>query len=108
MSRSDREATPSIDGDAVISALKEEPDGLTAAQLNDLLSLNSSQRKNLTTLLGRLQSIGVVRRSGNTFRWRPSNRVLEGSIRQRRRKIINFVPDALKERLKDRIRIPSE
>src|SRR5262249_30062932 len=45
---------------------------------------------------------------GNTFRWRPSNRVLEGSIRQRRRKIINFVPDALKERLKDRIRIPSE
>ncbi len=108
MSRKDREATSSIDGDAVISALKEEPDGLTAAQLVDLLDLGSNQRKNLTTLLGRLQSIGIARRSGNTFHWKPSNRILEGAIRQRRRKIINFVPDDLKERLKGRIRIPPE
>jgi ribonuclease R len=107
MSRRDSEAI-SIDGDAVISALKEEPDGLTASQLVDLLDLSSSQRKNLTTFLGRLQSIGIARRSGNTFRWKPSNRILEGSIRQRRRKIINFVADDLKERLKGRIRIPPE
>jgi exoribonuclease R len=108
MSRRDREVTSSIDCDAVISALKEEPDGLTAAELVDLLDLSPGQRKNLTTLLGRLQSIGIARRSGNNFLWKPSNRILEGSIRQRRRKIINFVPDDLKERLKGLIRIPPE
>jgi ribonuclease R len=96
------------DAEAVITALHDFPDGLSAKELGDYLRLNRAQQKNLTWLLNRLQSAGVVRRDGNDFRRAESSRALIGTIRQRRRKNISFVPDDPVEAARGRIRIAPE
>src|SRR6266545_2210395 len=97
-----------LNAEAVMSALRESPEGLSAHDLADLLNLSRSERKSLTTLLNRLQGAGLLRRYGQDFRWSYSRRALVGTIRQRRRKIINFIPDEIEERARGRIRIEPE
>jgi ribonuclease R len=94
--------------DAVIAALREAPEGLSSAELADYFHLSRSEQKSLATLLNRLQGVGLLRRSGDDFRWAYSRRVLVGTIRQRRRKIIHFIPDEAQERGRGRIRIAPE
>jgi ribonuclease R len=96
------------DAEAVITALHDFPDGLSAKELGDYLGLSRAQQKNLTWLLNRLQSAGVARRYGNEFRRADSNRALIGTIRQRRKKNISFVPDDPAEAARGRIRIAPE
>jgi len=102
------ELAATLDAEAVIAALRESPEGLSAKDLADLLQLNRSGRKTLTSLLNRLQGAGLLRRDGQDFRWSHSRRALVGTIRQRRRKIINFIPDELEERARGPIRIQPE
>ncbi len=103
-----REAETTLDADAIIAALREFPDGLSVHAVADYLQLNRPQQKNLTWLLNRLQGTGLLGRSGNDYRWVDSNRALVGTIRQRRRKNISFVPDDPTEAARGRIRIAPE
>jgi len=102
------ESGAGLDVDAVIAALREEPEGLSARDLADYLNLSRQEQKSLTALLNRLQGMGLVRRYGNDFRWSHSRRALTGTLRQRRRKVINFIPDEMEERVRGRIRIAAE
>jgi ribonuclease R len=97
-----------VDAEAVIHAVRQSADGLSAKDLTDELSLNRSQQKNLTWLLNRLQGTGLLRRHGNDFRWADSSRALVGMLRQRRRKNISFTPDDAEESARGRIRIAPE
>ncbi|MFN7947805.1 MAG: VacB/RNase II family 3'-5' exoribonuclease [Blastocatellia bacterium] len=103
-----KEAEATFEPDAVIAALREFPDGLSAKELSEYLNLNRAQQKQLTWILNRLQGAGLLRRYGNDFRWADSNRALIGTIRQRRRKIISFIPDDRAEAARGRIRIAPE
>ncbi len=103
-----RETETALDADAIIAALREFPDGLSPKEVADHLTLNHSQQKNLTWLLNRLQGAGLLRRNGDDYRWADSNRVLIGTIRQRRRKNISFVPDDATEAARGRIRLAPE
>ncbi len=98
----------SIDIDAILSAIREEPDGLSARELGELLELNRTEQKAVQQLLNQLQSVGLLRRYGQGFRWSNSHRALIGTIRQRRRKSISLVPDDPAERTRGRIRIAPE
>src|SRR5437763_16001915 len=102
--RESNEIATSVDIDAVISALRAEPQGLSARDLADHLHLNRHEQKTLAALLNRLQGTGLLRRYGQDFRWSYSRRALIGTIRQRRRKVINFIPDEIEERARGRIR----
>ena len=106
--RESNEITISLDVDALISALREEPRGLSAKDLAEHLQLNRHEQKTLTTLLNRLQGAGLLRRYGQDFRWSHSRRVLVGTLRQHRRKNISFIPDELEERARGRIRVEPE
>lgn len=97
-----------LDLNAVLTELRESEEGLSARDLADLLELNRAQQKALTPLLNRLQSIGLVRRYGQEFRWSNQRRALLGTIRQRRRKVIHFIPDDLEARKLGRIRVEPE
>jgi ribonuclease R len=97
-----------LDADSIIAVLREQAEGLSAKELTAHFHLSRSQAKQLTTLLNRLQGVGLLRRYGQDFRWAPARRALVGTIRQRRRKIINFIPDDLEERLRGRIAIAPE
>jgi len=97
-----------LDVDAVITTLREEPEGLSARDLAEHLDLGRSEQKQLTTLLNRLQGVGLLRRYGTEFRWSYSRRVLIGTLRQRRRKTIHLIPDEAEERARGRIRIAPE
>jgi ribonuclease R len=103
-----KEADAAFEPDTVIAALREFPDGMSAKELSEYLNLNRAQQKQLTWMLNRLQGAGVLRRYGNDFRWADSNRALIGTIRQRRRKIISFIPDDKQEAARGRIRIAPE
>ena len=103
-----KEAEAAFEPDAVIAALREFPDGLSAQQLAEYLNLNRAQQKNLAWTLNRLQGAGLLRRYGNDFRWADSHRALIGTIRQRRRKTIIFIPDDKAEAAQGRIRIAPE
>lgn len=103
-----READGSLDIEAVIAALREFPDGLSAGELSDYLSLSRAQQKNLTWVLNRLQGAGFVRRYGNEFRQADSHRALTGTIRQRRKKHIHFIPDDPGAAARGRISIAAE
>jgi ribonuclease R len=100
-------ATP-IDIDAIITALRGEPEGLSARDLAERFDLNRTGQKSITELLNRLQSAGLVRRNGQQFRWSHSHRALIGTIRQRRRKNISFIPDEAEERARGTIRVEAE
>ncbi|HWQ33166.1 MAG TPA: ribonuclease R [Blastocatellia bacterium] len=103
-----KEAEATFEPDAVIAALREFPDGMSAKELAEYLDLNRAQQKQLTWVLNRLQGAGLLRRYGNDFRWADSNRALIGTIRQRRRKMISFIPDDKAEAARGRIRIAPE
>ncbi|MFN0122514.1 MAG: ribonuclease R [Blastocatellia bacterium] len=92
----------------MIRALLEFPDGLTPDELADYLGHNRTRAKQLKWLLNRLQGLGLLRRYGQTFRWTGSHRALLGTLRQRRRKNISFVPDDKTEAARGVIRIAPE
>ena len=97
-----------LDLNAVLAELRQAAAGLSARDLADLLELNRAQQKALTPLLSRLQSLGLVRRYGQEFRWANQKRALLGTIRQRRRKVIHFIPDDLEARKLGRLRVEPE
>lgn len=97
-----------INIDELLEAIRREDDGLSAADLADLFELGRADQKNVASLLSQLQGCGLLRRHGQEFRWADSNRALLGTIRQRRRKTINFIPDDPHERTRGRIRISAE
>jgi ribonuclease R len=97
-----------IDIDGVLEELREAPDGLSARDLTELLELNRTQQKALKELLDRLQGVGLLRRQGQEFRLSHSPKAMLGVIRQRRRKIIHFIPEEAEQRARGRIRIEPE
>ncbi len=97
-----------IEIDEVIAALREAPEGLSARDLAEMFELNRAGQKAMTELLNRLQSAGLARRDGQEFRLSQSRRALVGTIRQRRKKTISFVPDETRERVPGLIRIEAE
>ena len=88
------------------------PDGASARDLADHLELSPQARKKASDLLNKLQSIGLLRRSGEIYRLARGGRVLTGVLRQRRRKTITFIPDLLTSAEKDpfgyHLKIPAE
>jgi ribonuclease R len=98
----------SLDTDAVLEALRESDEGLSARDLAELLDLTRDEQKSLSYLLNRLQGVGLLRRHGQEFVWRPSPRVAVGTLRQRRGKVIRFVPDDAQERLRGPVRVAPE
>jgi ribonuclease R len=97
-----------LDIDAVLEELRNTPDGLSARDLTELLELNRTQQKALKELLDRLQGVGLLRRHGQEFRLSNSPRAMPGVIRQRRRKIIHFIPEEIEQRARGRIRVELE
>lgn len=93
---------------AVIEELRRAPEGLAAQDLAELLELNRAGQKPLKELLSRLESVGLLRRYGQNYRLSGSGRVMTGVIRQRRRKMINFIPDDIEQRVRGRIRVEPE
>ena len=102
------QTTATIDIDELLEAIRREDDGLSAYDLAGLFDLGRADQKNLASLLSQLQGCGLLRRQGQEYRWADSNRALLGTIRQRRRKTINFIPDDPHERTRGRIRISAE
>jgi ribonuclease R len=94
--------------DAVIEELRRAPEGLSAHDLADLLELNRAGQKALKETLNRLESMGLLRRYGQNYRLSGSGKVMTGVIRQRRRKMINFIPDDVEQRVRGRIRVDPE
>jgi ribonuclease R len=97
-----------IDTDELLAAIRREPDGLSVVELAELFEFGRADQKNMALLLSQLQACGLLRRHGQEFRWADSNRALLGTIRQRRRKTINFIPDDPHERTRGRIRVSAE
>jgi ribonuclease R len=97
-----------INIDELLEAIRREDDGLSVSELADLLDLNRAEQKAAAQLLNQLQGAGLLRRHGQSFRWADSNRAFIGTIRQRRRKTINFVPDDPHERARGRVRVAAE
>ena len=97
-----------VDVDELLEAIHREDDGLSVSELADLLELNRAQQKAAAQLLSQLQGVGLIRRHGQSFRWADSNRAMTGTIRQRRRKTIHFIPDDPHERARGRIRVAAE
>jgi ribonuclease R len=93
---------------AVIEELRRAPEGLSAHDLAELLELNRAGQKSLKETLNRLESIGLLRRYGQNYRLSGSGRTMIGVIRQRRRKMINFIPDDIEQRVRGRIRVEAE
>jgi ribonuclease R len=98
----------SLDTDAVLEALRESDEGLSARDLAETLDLTRDEQKSLSYLLNRLQGVGLLRRHGQEFVWQPSPRVLVGTLRQRRAKTIRFVPDDVDERARGPVRVAAE
>ncbi len=97
-----------IDTDELLAAIRREPDGLTIVELAELFELSRAEQKSVSLLLNQLQGCGLLRQRGQEFRWADSNRAMLGTIRQRRRKTINFIPDDANERARGRIRVAAE
>ena len=94
--------------DAVIEELRRAPEGLSAGDLAELLELNRAGEKSLKELLNRLQGAGLLRRYGQSYRLSGSDKAMIGVIRQRRRKMINFIPEDVEQRVRGRIRVEPE
>lgn len=92
----------------VLSELRREPEGLSARELAGRFGLNRTEEKTLSRLLGELQAKGMLRRTGQEYRLSEGRRALTGRIRQRRRKMIQFIPDDPQELIKGRIRVEPE
>ncbi len=101
-------ATAVIDLESVLAELRRAPEGLSAQDLGDLLELNRAEIKSLTSTLNRLASLGLLRRHGQEFVLAQQQRALIGTIRQRRRKLIYFIPDDLAMRRLGRMRVEVE
>ena len=91
-----------------MQAFASFPEGASARDLADHLELSPKARKKASELLNKLQSSGLLRRSGEIYRMARGGRVLTGVLRQRRRKTITFIPDLPDERRKGPIRISTE
>jgi ribonuclease R len=102
------ETDSSLDLAAVLAEIRRAPEGLSVRDLADLLDLKRPQQRALTQLLNRLQSVGLLRRYGQEFRWSHQQRALLGTIRQRRRKTIHFIPEDPAARKLGRIRVEPE
>lgn len=96
------------DIDELLAAIRREPDGLSLDELAELFELGRAEQKSVSLLLSQLQGSGLLRRHGQEYRWADSNRALLGTVRQRRRKTIHFIPDEAYERARGRIRIAAE
>ena len=96
-----------IDPDELLAAIQRQ-DGITAYELAEEFELSRAGQKTVSLLLNQLQGCGLLRRQGQEFRWADSNRAMLGTIRQRRRKTINFIPDDSHERARGRIRVSAE
>jgi ribonuclease R len=94
--------------DAVIEELRRAPEGLSVSDLAELLELNRAGQKSLKELLNRLESLRLLRRYGQNYRLSGSDKAMIGVIRQRRRKMISFMPDAVEQRVRGRIRVEPE
>jgi ribonuclease R len=94
--------------EAVIEELRRAPEGLSAGDLAELLELNRAGQKSLKELLNRLQGAGLLRRYGQNFRLSGSGKAMIGVIRQRRRKMISFIPDDVEQRVRGRVRVEAE
>ncbi len=108
MKRQINQTKMGLDLDEVMEALRESPEGLSARDLAEMLSLNRVEQKQLKELLNRLQGVGLLRRQGQEFRLSGSRRAVIGRIRQRRKKSIRFIPDEPVERARGPIRIQPE
>ncbi|MBL8190017.1 MAG: hypothetical protein JNK38_18530, partial [Acidobacteria bacterium] len=97
-----------VDHDELLAAIRREPDGLTIVELAELFEFSRAEQKSVSLLLNQLQGCGLLRQRGQEFRWADSNRAMVGTIRQRRRKTINFIPDDAHERARGRIRVAAE
>ncbi len=102
------ENTTQINVEELLTIIRETPDGLTSKDLADIFDLNRPAQKQLTRLLNDLQGTGILRRHGNAYRWADSNRALIGTLRQRRRKSITFIPDDEHERARGQIQVMAE
>ncbi|HEY7181882.1 MAG TPA: ribonuclease R [Blastocatellia bacterium] len=107
-SRKQTEETDAAKLDAVIEELRLAPEGLSAGDLADLMELNRAGRKSLKELLNRLESMRLLRRYGQNYRLSGSDKAMIGVIRQRRRKMISFIPDDVGQRVRGRVRVEPE
>src|SRR5215510_2526552 len=107
-SRIQSDKTDAVKIDAVIEELQRAPEGLSANDLADSLELNRAGQKALKETLNRLESMGLLRRYGQDYRLSGSQKAMIGVIRQRRRKMINFIPDNVEQRVRGRIRVEPE
>src|SRR5262245_28213746 len=107
-SRKQIDQTDAAKVDAIIEELRRAPEGLSAQDLADLLELNRAGQKSLKETLNRLESMGLLRRYGQNYRLSGSQKAMIGVIRQRRRKMINFIPDDVEQRVRGRIRVEPE
>jgi ribonuclease R len=107
-SRKKSKETDAAKIEAVIEELRRAPEGLSASDLAELLELNRAGQKSIKESLNRLQGAGLLRRYGQNYRLSGSDKAMIGVIRQRRRKMISFIPDDIEQRVRGRIRIEPE
>ncbi len=102
------QAAAPFDVAELLTELRQSPEGLSMRELAEIFGLKRAEQKVLKETLNRLQGAGLLRRDGQEFRLSNSRRALAGTIRQRRRKTINFIPDEAAERAHGRIRVAPE
>ncbi|HZF39189.1 MAG TPA: ribonuclease R [Blastocatellia bacterium] len=107
-SRKQIDLTDAAKIDAVIEELRRAPEGLSMSDLAELLELNRAGQKSLKQMLNRLESVRLLRRYGQNYRLSGSEKAMIGVIRQRRRKMISFIPDDVEQRVRGRIRVEPE
>jgi ribonuclease R len=104
--------TDSLPLETILQLLAERSDGLTREELEgavgEAMEEQTREWPDLSRGLSRLQGTGLVQRVGKGYRLNPSRRVLTGTIRQRRRKLILFVPDSSEDLLAGPIRVEPE
>ncbi len=106
--KQNKETSSALDIDALLEEIRQAPEGLSAQELADLLELNRAGEKALKELLNRLQGIRLIRRYGQNFRISGQQKAMIGVIRQRRRKMISFIPEDIEQRVRGRIRVEAE
>jgi ribonuclease R len=94
--------------EAVIEELRRAPGGLSVSDLAESFELDRAGRKSVKELLNSLQGAGLLRRYGQNYRLSGSDKTMIGVIRHRRRKMISFIPDDVKQRVRGRIRVELE
>lgn len=105
--RRDRlENTTQLEVETILNALREAGAGVSIKDLADIFHLNRAAQKQLTRLLSSLQGTGIIKRHGQDYRWADSNRVFIGTLRQRRRKSISFIPED--EHVQSKFRVAPE